>query len=116
MGDKSNDAIGIIKRNLKKTHLEDKANVIKADYLKVLETLKGNNFDLIFIDPPYAQNISVKAINYIIELDLLAEEGIIILETDEEQREIDNLKISNVNLYDLRKYGRVKLLFLNRKG
>jgi len=50
-----------------------------------------------------------------IELHLLSEEGKKIIETDEEQIEIDNLKTSNINLYDLRKYGRVKLLYLNRK-
>lgn len=115
MADKSNDAIKVINRNLQKTKLEKNAKVIKNDYIKTLDSL-NQKFDLIFIDPPYAQNIAVDAIKNIVELDLLTEEGIIVLETDEEERELENFKKINVNVYDLRKYGRVKLIFLNRKG
>lgn len=115
MADKSNDAIKVINRNLQKTKLEENAKVIKNDYIKTLDSL-NQKFDLIFIDPPYALDIAVNAIKNIVELDLLTEEGIIVLETDEEERELENLKKINVNVYDLRKYGRVKLIFLNRKG
>lgn len=115
MADKSSDAIKIITRNLQKTKLQEKAKIVKNDYIKTLNSL-NQKFNLIFIDPPYAEDIAVNAIKHIIELELLAEDGIIILETDEEERELENLKKINVNVYDLRKYGRVKLIFLNRKG
>lgn len=115
MADKSGDAIKVINKNLQKTKLEENAKVIKNDYIKTLDSL-DQKFDLIFIDPPYADDIAVNAINHIIRLDLLSDDGIIILETDEEERELENLKKTNVNVYDLRKYGRVKLIFLNRKG
>lgn len=115
MADKSGDAIKIINKNLQKTKLEENAKIIKNDYIKTLESL-NQKFDLIFIDPPYAENIAVNAINHITRLNLLSDDGIIILETDEEERELENLQKTNVNVYDLRKYGRVKLIFLNRKG
>ena len=115
--DKSNDAIRIIKKNLQKTKLEEKAKVIRNDYIKALHELREQNkFDIIFIDPPYAGDIAVEAVENIIDLDLLSDDGIIILETDDEKRELKNLEKINVNVYDLRKYGRVKLIFLNRKG
>ena len=38
------------------------------------------------------------------------------IETDDEKRELESLDKINVNVYDLRKYGRIKLIFLNRKG
>lgn len=116
MCDKSYEAIGVINKNLKKTHLEQKAKIIKNDYKKALNLLQEQKFDLIFIDPPYAADIAVDSIKDIIELDLLTDDGIIILETDNEKREIENLNKLNVNVYDLRKYGRVTLIFLNRKG
>ena len=49
-------------------------------------------------------------------LDLLKKDGIMIIETDEEERILKEIENTNVNVYDLRKYGRVKLIFLNRKG
>lgn len=115
MADKSSDAIKVISKNLQKTRLEENAKIVKNDYIKTLNSL-NQKFDVIFIDPPYAENIAVNAVEHIIKLDLLAEDGIIVLETDEEERELENLKKVNVNVYDLRKYGRVKLIFLNRKG
>ena len=116
MCDKSYAAIEIINKNVKKTHLEEKAKIIKGDYKKTLELLQGQKFNLIFIDPPYDLNIAVDSIKMIIELEILEDNGIIILETDNEKRELENLSKLNVNVYDLRKYGRVSLIFLNRKG
>ena len=114
--DKSNYAIKIIKRNLEKTHLEENAQIINSDYNKALNSYKDTKFDLIFIDPPYKLDIAVDAISKIISLDLLEQDGIIVLETDHKERELEKLKNINVNVYDLRKYGRVTLIFLNRKG
>lgn len=116
MCDKSYEAIRVINKNIKKTHLEEKVKVINNDYKKALKLLQGQKFDLIFIDPPYAKDFAVDSIKNIIELDLLADDGIIILETDNKEREIENLNKLDVNVYDLREYGRVTLIFLNRKG
>lgn len=114
--DKSRDAIRIINMNMEKTHLENECTVINCDYKYALENLKGNKFDIIFIDPPYARNLAVDAVKRIVDLELLSEHGIIIIETDNEEREQEQLKNIEINQYDLRSYGRVKLIFLNRKG
>ena len=42
--------------------------------------------------------------------------SIIIIETDEEERERKELEKIDLELYDVRKYGRVKLLFLRERG
>ena len=73
--------------------------------------------DIIFIDPPYQKNIAIDAIKIILEKDILKDNSLIILETDDEERELKNLEnINNIIVKDLRRYGRVKLFFLNRKG
>lgn len=113
--DKSYEAIEIIKKNVEKTHLQEKSIIINKDFKKCLELLEGNKFDLIFIDPPYKLDIAVKAVEKIIELKLLADDGIIIIETDDEKRELKELENVNVIVNDLRTYGRVNLLFLSRK-
>lgn len=71
MCDKSNEAIEIIKRNVKKTHFEEKVKIIKNDYKKAINILQDYKFDLIFIDPPYDANIGIEAIKDILKLDLL---------------------------------------------
>ena len=107
-------ATKMIYENLEKTKLKSKAIVIKKEYYKVLKDLdeKKIKFDFIYIDPPYEANIAVDAVQKILMLNLLKEKGTIIIETDDENREILELKDLNIEIYDIRKYGRVSILFL----
>ena len=77
--DQGRDAIAVIRDNLKKTHLEDKAQVICCDYLSYLSKCK-KQFRMIFLDPPYGEKYLETAIKVISEIDILAEGGIIIAE------------------------------------
>lgn len=72
MCDKSSVAIGVIKRNVTKTHFEEKVKIIKNDYKKALNLLQDYKFDIIFIDPPYANDIACDAVKCILEQNLLA--------------------------------------------
>ena len=69
---------------------------------------------MIFIDPPYKQNLAVNAVKQIIDKKLLNFEGKIIIETDEPDRDIKELEEINVKdkIYDIRKYGRASLIFI----
>ena len=77
--DQGRDAIAVIRENLKRTRLEDKAQVICSDYLSYLSRCK-NRFRLIFLDPPYGEKYLENAIKFISEIDILAEGGIIVAE------------------------------------
>ncbi len=113
--DKSYQSIQMVKENIKKTRMEEKSTTYNEDYKKCLEKQK-EAFDIIFIDPPYKLDIAVDAIQRILKLHLLQKEGIIILETDEKERELEELKNLEIEVYDIRKYGRVTLLFIRERG
>ena len=70
-------------------------------------------FDLIFLDPPYKEELVKKSVEKIIHLDLLQKSGKIIIETDDEERILKEIENLNVSITNLRKYGRVKVIFLN---
>ncbi len=113
--DNSIDAINIIKKNVEKTHSKDKVEIVYGDYEKCLNNI-NQKVDIVFIDPPYKLNIAVKALKKIIEKNLLSDDALIIIETDDENREIEQInKIKQINLFDLRRYGRVKLIFLKQE-
>ena len=113
--DKSINAINIIKKNIEKTHSQDKVEIVYGDYEKCLNNI-NDKIDIIFIDPPYKLNIAVKALKIIIEKNILSDNGLVILETDDEKREIEQInKINEINVTDLRRYGRVKLIFLKQE-
>lgn len=112
--DNSKEAIKVIQKNIEETRLEDKTKLLNKDYLMALEELK-EKFDIIFLDPTYKTNFAITAINKIIELDLLSENGIIIFETDDKNKEEELLEIKNIEIYDKRKYG-IVFIMLIRKG
>ena len=114
--DKSKKAIDIINKNIEKTKVESKAQVINKDYLAALESLKGQKFDIVFLDPPYETDFTEKAIEKIAEYGLLKQDGKIIIETDRKEKLVQNIeKLGLFDIYDERKYGRVSLIFLRLK-
>ena len=113
--DKSYKSIQMLKQNLEKTKFIENSKVFVEDYKKCLEK-QNKPFDIIFIDPPYKFDIGVDAIKRIVELKLLSKDGVIVLETDEEERDLKELENINLNVYDVRKYGRVTLIFIHERG
>ena len=57
--DNSAKAVECILRNLQKTRLSDRAEVIKGDALSAIGRLSGRDeqFDLVFMDPPYGEKL-----------------------------------------------------------
>ncbi len=81
--DNYKESIECIKINLEHTKLIEKARIFKYDYVKALETMsfEKRKFNIIFIDPPYETGLEDKAVAKISELDLLEEDGIIVIES-----------------------------------
>ena len=112
--DSSRKAIEVIKKNIQKTHFENSIKTINKDYRKCLEEIKEKSFDIIFLDPPYKTDFGIDALRIIIKNGNLKENGIIVFETDREDKYIEKLG-ECAKIIDLRIYGRVKLVFLGRK-
>lgn len=115
--DNSRKAVQIINKNLEETRLVDKAKVINKDYIETIKQLykQSQKFDIIFLDPPYKSNCVINSIENILKYNLLKEDGIIIVETDDKNK-IDEIKKNNkLEVYDTRKYGIVLIIFI-RKG
>lgn len=118
--DSSKEAIKIIKKNIEKTKMQEKAVVIQSDFKKCIE-IQEEKYDLILIDPPYKTSFAKEAIERILENNRLKENGLIVIETDElervqEELEKDKLISEFLEIVQIRKYGRVKLMLMERKG
>lgn len=77
--DAGEPACTLIRENLRRTKLENQAVVIRADYLAYLSRCK-EKFDIIFLDPPYAEVFLENSIKSITEIDILQSGGIIVCE------------------------------------
>ena len=72
-------ACKLIKENLRRTRLEAQAKVVRSDYLQFLSATK-EKFDLILLDPPYAEVFLENSLKCISEIDILQTDGIIVTE------------------------------------
>lgn len=111
--DKSKSAINIIKKNIQKTHLEEKIVVYNNDFMEVLKNIADEKLDIIYLDPPYKTNYVQEAIEIILELDLIHNASKIIVETDD-KKIAKEIKKQNIKIIDERKYGRAIILILTK--
>ena len=77
--DQREDACKIIRENLRRTKLESQGRVVRSDYLDYLRRSK-EKFDIILLDPPYAEVFLENALKCITEIDILKTDGIIVAE------------------------------------
>ena len=82
--DNREDACKLIRENLRRTKLEESATVVCSDYESYLQNCK-EKFDIIFLDPPYAEVFLENSINLITEIDILQSSGIIVTERSAEK-------------------------------
>ncbi|MCI8637340.1 MAG: 16S rRNA (guanine(966)-N(2))-methyltransferase RsmD [Clostridia bacterium] len=116
--DNSKQAIQIIKKNIEKTHSEEQTEVYKMDFEELLKNELKEKPTITFIDPPYKTDFAIKAVKTMLDKKIINEDSIIVIETDQQQKLIEQLKDIEIEIADERKYGRVHLIFLKpkRKG
>lgn len=116
--DNSYEAASIIKKNIEKTRFNDLSKVYNMAYDKALLKMKDDDlkFDIVFLDPPYETDYIQKSLELIIKYELLNDDAILILETDNQDRILKEIEKIQLDVRDVRKYGRVSLIFLKRKG
>ena len=77
--DNSKEAIKIIRQNLEKTKLSDRATIFD-DILKIGRQVAAPTFDIIFMDPPFDKNLIEPTLDIIISKNILSPTGLIIVE------------------------------------
>ena len=77
--DESDKACRLIQENLRRTRMEGEGAVVRGDYLAYLSRCR-EKFDIIFLDPPYAEVFLENGLKRITEIDILQSGGIIVTE------------------------------------
>lgn len=102
-------ALRTIRENLDHTHLEGKAEVIRADVFKFLPREDGP-FDFIYVAPPQYKGLWVKTLRLLDDRpEWLADDGWTIVQID--PLEYEEQSLENLALFDQRSYGGVMLCF-----
>lgn len=109
--DLNKEACKIIKQNLNK--INESSDIYNLDYVNLLNNLH-EQFDYVYIDPPYAFNEYENIFKLLVENHLLKEDARIIVEVKKDV--VLNDSIENYFLYKEKKYGITKLLYYRKEN
>ena len=101
--DISKDSVALCRKNL--SRIEGSYSVSNYDFSHCLAA--GDGYDIIFIDPPYASDAGIRALELIADGNRLNEGGVAVYERD---RGFTG-KIAGLEMFDERKYGKTFLSF-----
>tara|TARA_B100000579_G_scaffold126258_1_gene101863 strand:- start:77 stop:661 length:585 start_codon:yes stop_codon:yes gene_type:complete len=106
--EKNESIIKILNKNLLNLSIQNKAIVVKDKILDFLNKKNNNKFEIIFLDPPFAENSYVEELKLIYKKKFYKNDHIIIIHR--EKKSIENFK-NILNPIIIKKYGRSKIIF-----
>ena len=111
--DQNKNCITLIKDNLSLLNV-DNFELFCGDCLKALIKFKNNNvsFDVIYIDPPYMSSYAEKSLKFIVENELLNDNGLLFWEHDISKLGI----IEKTNIQTTKRYGSKYVTKLNKES
>lgn len=67
IADSAKGAVAIIKKNAEKARLMYGCKIMQSDWKETLRRTRGEKFDIVFLDPPYAMNVIPKVLDELLE-------------------------------------------------
>lgn len=108
--DNSRQAMSLVKENLERCKMTDRATIITQDVRSALPVVAVRGpFDLIFADPPYGHGHAPRILEECDRLKLLGDNGIMVMETAE--RDPVPERVAHLQRFDQRHYGLTMLHF-----
>lgn len=105
--DSSRESLALLRKNL--TALGERGAVYNLDYRACLARVEGT-YDLIFCDPPYAEDFLREILALVKTRGLLRENGFVVYESEREQPDAEGWEKA-----DERKYGRTRVVLWRQK-
>lgn len=102
-------ALNVIKTNIRNCGFTDFSRVIPGNVFSVLRKLQGEQFDLIYVDPPYSTKLGTEVLTQLIDYQLLTAGSLVMVET----RRADHVTvdISELKQVTVREYGDTAVCF-----
>ncbi|MBQ8414340.1 MAG: 16S rRNA (guanine(966)-N(2))-methyltransferase RsmD [Clostridia bacterium] len=113
--DLSREAMEIVKQNARTTGFFDVSHFLVSNWRNYIRKASGREqYDLVFIDPPYAMECCADAAAYLVEKELIIPGAIVVLESGEEEIHMDDERLSGYRVIKSTHYGKktfVNILF-----
>ena len=113
--DLSREAMDVVKQNAKITGFFDRSHFLVSDWRNYIRKASGREqFDLVFVDPPYAMQCCADAAAYLAKTELIIPGAIVVLESGEEEIDMADPRLSGYRVIKSTHYGKktfVNILF-----
>ena len=117
--DASADAMGIVRKNIERTHCGDKTKTAIADYRNFLRKSDSREgFDIVFLDPPYASGALTDALERLYKTRLMKRGCFLVCESENEDLGIFEKSNNLSDMYESvrsKSYGRIHIEILTPK-
>ena len=101
--------LSVLKKNIEYLKIENKSNIIKNKIISFINQFKEKNkFEIIFFDPPFAENFFINELRLIKESNIFTKNHLIIIHR--EKKTMDDLS-GVLNIFMIKTYGRSKVIF-----
>lgn len=113
--DLSREAMDIVKQNARITGFFDVSHFLVSDWRNYIRKASGREqYDLVFVDPPYAMECCADAAAYLAKTELIIPGAIVVLESGEEEISLDDPRLAGYRVIKSTHYGKktfVNILF-----
>ena len=98
-------AAKVLKENLANLGFEGESKILKMDFERAVKSMarEGEKFDIVYIDPPYASELSVVSLRLLSVLDILEKDGFILSENFHKDK-LDK-RFGKLELFRVKKIG-----------
>ena len=101
-------AINILKKNINNLSVQNNVELFSAEIDNVLESKKIDKFDILFMDPPFADKSYIETIKLIKKKRISNKDNLVIIHREKKTKDnLDNV----LNIFLTKTYNRSKILF-----
>lgn len=105
--DSSREAMEIVKKNARSCGFFDKSHFLVSDFRNYIRKASGREqFDLVFIDPPYGLKCCAEAAYLLAKSELIIPGAILALESGEEEIDMSDKRLSGFEVIKSASYGK----------
>lgn len=109
--DSSRQATDIVIKNAKKTRLFEKCRISNCDYKQMIQGIAGKEkYDIVFIDPPYQDNIIVNTLELLYKSNVVNKNAFIVCESGKEDIFEDREEIKQK--FDIQKQAKYSISYI----
>lgn len=112
--EKNKKSIAILEKNMAKLKISEPYQIVQKDVLPFLKNYEGAAFDVIFVDPPFTEEMAHDVMVVLSQSKVFHEQSLIMIESGRREKIVDDY--SPLARYDVREFGDKSLSFFCQKG